>query len=311
MNRKISIGVDVGGSHISSVAYEVEEKKILPHTLSESKVDNKKSADEIISTWAKVISQTIDKVGPCQLSGIGFAMPGPFDYVNGIALFQQMTNKYENLYGVNVGIEISKALGLNENVPVRFINDAAAFAIGESTAGGAAGFNRCLAITLGTGFGSSFIMNHVPVVSGDTVPPGGMVYHLPFEKGVADDYFSTRGLLGRYFDKTGLRFSGVKELAEKASHDAVAKDVFLDFGHKLGIFLHPWIRKFNVETLVIGGNIAKSFHLFGESLTKVYTYFGINLSIQLSVLNETASMIGAAQLSDDDYYNSIKSILNS
>jgi glucokinase len=311
MNRKISIGVDVGGSHISSVAYEPDEKKILSHTFSESKVDNKESADEIISTWAKVIAETIDKVGPCQLSGIGFAMPGPFDYVNGIALFQQMTNKYEKLFGVHVGLEISKALGFSDNVPVRFINDAAAFAIGESIAGGAAGFNRCLAITLGTGFGSSFILNHVPVVSGDTVPLGGMVYHLPFEKGVADDYFSTRGLLNRYFEKTGVRLSGVKELAEKAPQDALAEEIFCDFGTKLGIFLHPWVRKFNVETLVIGGNIAKSFHLFGESLTKVYTYCGINLSIQLSVLNETASMIGAAKLSDDDYYNSIKSILNS
>jgi glucokinase len=311
MNRKISIGVDVGGSHISSVAYESDERKILSHTFSESKVDNKESADEIISTWAKVIAQTIDKVGPCQLSGIGFAMPGPFDYVNGIALFQQMTNKYENLYGVHVGLEISKALGFSDNVPVRFINDAAAFAIGESTAGCATTVNRCLAITLGTGFGSSFINDHVPVVSGDTVPPKGMVYHLPFEKSVADDYFSTRGLLNRYFEKTGVRLSGVKELAEKAYDDTSAKCIFNDFGIKLGIFLQPWIKKFDVEAFVIGGNIAKAYHYFGDSMTNVFKYCGQNLTIQLSVLNETASMIGAAQLSDDDYYNSIKSILNS
>jgi glucokinase len=301
--------VDVGGSHISSVAYELVEKTIIAHTFSECKIDNKKTADDIISTWANVISQTIDKVGPYQISGIGFAMPGPFDYVNGIALFEKITNKYENLNGINVGTEICKVLELNDNISVRFINDAAAFAIGESLAGGAAGVNRCLAITLGTGFGSSFINNHVPVVSGDHVPPDGMVYHLPFEKSIADDYFSTRGLLNRYFDKTGKRLSGVKELAERANDDAVAKCVFKDFGLKLGIFLYPWVHKFGVETLVIGGNIAKAFHLFGDSLRIVFSYSGMNLPIRISVLNETASMIGAAQLSDDDFYNSIKSIL--
>jgi glucokinase len=105
--------------------------------------------------------------------------------------------------------------------------------------------------------------------------------------------------------------SGVKELAEKAYDDTSAKCIFNDFGIKLGIFLQPWIKKFDVEAFVIGGNIAKAYHYFGDSMTNVFKYCGQNLTIQLSVLNETASMIGAAQLSDDDYYNSIKSILNS
>jgi glucokinase len=311
MNKKVSIGVDVGGSHISSVAYDLSEKVLLPPTLSESSVNNKKPADDIMRTWAGVISQTIEKAGPCEVTGIGFAMPGPFDYVSGIALFQQMTNKYESLYGIHVGNEISRLLGLGEKVPVRFINDAAAFAIGESIAGSAATVSRCLAITLGTGFGSCFIRDHVPVVSGETVPPEGMVYHLPFEESVADDYFSTRGLMGRYFTKTGIQLSGVKELAEMAQNETIAQELFSDFGTKLGRFLLPWIQKFGVETLVIGGNIAKAHHLFGNSLTKVFSDSQNDIAVQLSVLNETASMIGAAQLSDDDYYNSIKSILNS
>jgi glucokinase len=310
MNKKVSIGVDVGGSHISSAAYILDEKRFLPQTLAESKVDNKKPANEIIFTWAKTIAETIERVRPHEISGIGFAMPGPFDYFNGIALFQQMTNKYEGLYGVNVAREMSIALRLAENIPVRFINDAAAFAIGESIAGNAANVNRCLAITLGTGFGSSFIKDQIPVVSGDTVPPEGMVYHLPFEKGVADDYFSTRGLLARYFEKTGEHLPGVKELAEKALIDPVAKDLFCDFGTKLGMFLRPWIQKFGVEALIIGGNISRAFHLFGDSMMQGYADIGFNLRINISELNETASIIGAASLSHDDYYFNLKSILN-
>ena len=308
MEKKISIGVDIGGSHISSAAYCVEEKKILPQTHAESKLDNKKPADEIILTWAKTISETIEKVKPQEIRGIGFAMPGPFNYIDGIALFQTMTNKFENLYGVNVAREISKALGLGANIPVRFVNDAAAFAIGESIAGSAASSSRFLAITLGTGFGSTFIKDRIPVVSGETVPPEGMVYHLPFEKSIADDYFSTRGLLGRYFEQTGEYLPGVRELAEKAPNNSVAQELFSDFGKKLGIFLKPWIQKFGVEVLVMGGNISNAFHLFGDSLMEVYTESGICLKFNISELKEAASIIGAASLSEDDYYNQLKSI---
>jgi glucokinase len=309
MKKKVSIGVDVGGSHISSAAYLPDEKRLLLQTLVERDLDNQDPADKILSVWAETIAETIEKAGPCDLKGIGFAMPGPFDYFNGIALFSGLNKKYENLYGLNVAIELQKALRLNKDIPVRFINDAAAFAIGESEAGSAAGARRCLAITLGTGFGSAFLLDQIPVLSGETVPPKGMVYHLAYEKGTADDYFSTRGLLTRYFEQTGIRLPGVRELAEITPGDPVAQAIFYDFGTKIGLFLKPWIQKFGVEVLVVGGNISKAFHLFGDSLVKVYGESGIHLQITISELKEMASIIGSAALTDDDYYNRIKPVL--
>ena len=43
------------------------------------------------------------------VKGIGFAMPGPFDYVKGICYIRGVA-KYENLYGINVGEAIAEAL---------------------------------------------------------------------------------------------------------------------------------------------------------------------------------------------------------
>ncbi len=94
------------------------------------------------------------------------------------------------------------------------MNDASAFAVGEAWAGSASGSNRSLAITFGTGFGSAFISNKIPVVDGPEVPRIGCVYHLPYKDGIADDYFSTRWFLGRYKAITGKELKGVKELAE-------------------------------------------------------------------------------------------------
>jgi len=309
MVNKIAIGVDVGGSHICSAAYMMDDMKILLKTFAEKKLDNTEPAEKIISTWCGTISETIEKAKNLNVGGIGFAMPGPFDYYNGIGLFEGLNQKYEALHGIDIGNEIRKSLDLPENFPVRFINDATAFAIGESIAGRAAEASRCLAITLGTGFGSAFINEKIPVVSGKEVPTGGMVYNLPFENGLADDYFSTRGLLGRYYDLTGDDLVGVKELAANSSGNPVIQDVFHDFGTKLGLFLQPWIKSFGVETLVIGGNISKAFHLFDDSLKAVFSKSEPDLNLYISELMETASIIGSASLINDEYYERLKPIL--
>ena len=111
---------------------------------------------------------------------------------------------------------------------------------------------------MGTGFGSAFIKDGLPVVDGEQVPEQGCVWYIPFEEGIADDYFSTRGLIKRFYESTGKQLAGVKEIADLAISDLAAKALFNDFGEKMGIFLNPWIQKFEMEVLVIGGNISKS-----------------------------------------------------
>ncbi|MBE0654324.1 MAG: ROK family protein [Bacteroidales bacterium] len=307
--KTIAIGVDVGGSHVSCAACHVYEKKFLPQTLSEDDLDNQGTVQEITGVWVNTIQKTIDKVGLENLKGIGFAMPGPFDYINGIALFKGNNKKYESLYGLNVPVAIREKINLPEGLPIRFINDATAFAIGEDWLGKASGTENSLSITLGTGFGSAFLSNHMPVTSGENVPEMGALYHLPFENGNADDYFSTRGLLGRFENRSGKKLAGVKELALLAPNDPAAKDVFADFGRKMGIFLKPWLVKSRIEVLVIGGNISNAFNLFGDDLRNSLTDQGVDIRIEISELKETAAMIGSSILADDDYYGRLKPLL--
>jgi glucokinase len=305
----IAIGVDVGGSHVSCAACNIEEKRYLQDTFSESDLDNQGTAEEIIGVWSRTIQQTIDKVGLNNVAGIGFAMPGPFDYAKGIAMFKGNNKKYENIYGLNVPETLRIKLNLPDTFPIRFINDATAFAIGEDWIGMASGSKRSMAITLGTGFGSAFLSDRLPVVSGSEVPEMGCVWYLPFENGNADDYFSTRGFLNRYFEKTGVQVSGVKALAQLADEQDDARMLFEDFGNKLGQFLAPWVVKFGVEVLVIGGNISYAFHLFGESLKTSLKANGADIRIAVSELKESASMIGSAVLVDEHYFGRVKSLL--
>ncbi|MDO9254016.1 MAG: ROK family protein [Bacteroidales bacterium] len=307
--KKIAIGVDVGGSHVSCAGCNLAGKKYLPETHSENELDNQGSAEEIISVWAKTIKETMLKTSVEKIAGIGFAMPGPFDYVNGVALFKGNNKKYENIYGLNVPLAIRKVLGLPSGFPVRFINDATAFAIGEDWIGKACGTSNSLSITLGTGFGSAFLSNRMPVTSGENVPETGAVWHLPFENGNADDYFSTRGLLNRYQTLTGKQLSGVKELAQLASNNEIANKIFIDFGFKMGVFLKPWLQKSKIEVLVIGGNISNAFSLFGKHLQDYLSENGVEVRVEISELKETAAMIGSSILADDTYYEQLKPLL--
>jgi glucokinase len=306
---KIAIGVDIGGSHVSSMAFSLEKKKLLSHTFSESELDNHASSQEIIAAWAGVIKETIQLAGAEKVGGIGFAMPGPFDYVKGISLFTGQNDKYENTYGLNVPDELRKYMNLPAGFKIRFINDATAFAIGEDQVGQARRFTRSLSVTLGTGFGSAFIRNGLPVVEGQDVPKQGCLWHIPFEDGIADDYFSTRGLISRFEKETGKKTDGVKELALLAKNDHAARNLFVDFGTKMGAFVKPWIEKFGIEALVMGGNISRAYHLYGSHLEQFLADSNQPVKVAVSELKENASFIGSATLVNDRFYEQVLPVL--
>ena len=308
MNMKYSVGVDIGGSHITCALIDLEKNEIIRETLTEMPVDNQGEAHEIIETWSEAIGRSMRNIDSCQIKGIGFAMPGPFDYVNGICLIKGIP-KYEKLYGINVGTEISLALGLTEDQSIRFMNDAFSFAVGESIAGQAADSTKSMAITLGTGFGSAFIDNHVPVVTGDSVPRLGYVYHIKYKDGIADDYFSTRWFIRRYKELTGKDAAGVKSIADEAIREENVREIFIEFGSSLGEFLAPILNRFGATVLVLGGNISRAYDLFGPSLESGLQRKNCTSKAYTSLLKEDAALLGSAYLLETEFWDAVKESL--
>ncbi len=301
MSKKYAVGIDIGGSHISSILVDLNSGDVLVNSLSKNLVNNKADVDTIISSWGVAISNTINCVGIDNIDGLGFAIPGPFDYENGIALLKDVA-KYDSLYGVNVGDKIREHLQLPSHVPIRFINDALSFAIGETWKGIAKEKTNVVAITLGTGFGSSFCTDGIPVIEGLSVPNMGYVYHIPYENSIADDYFSTRWFIKEYEAKTGQLVNGVKDIANLYLTNTDAQSVINDFGNRLGCFMSPLLKQFNADALVIGGNISKAYPLFGASLKDSLQQNNVSVELMISELGEEAAMTGAARLIDESYW---------
>ncbi|MFA6127852.1 MAG: ROK family protein [Bacteroidales bacterium] len=308
MKQKYAVGTDIGGSHITCALIDLEHQMILPETRVTIPVDNAAPADIILGVWSEAIGEAILGIAIDELAGIGFAMPGPFDYVNGIALFERV-EKYLGLYGVNVSEEIRSLLKLPARVSFRYMNDATAFAVGEAWIGVAEEVKKSMAITLGTGFGSAFIDDGIPVVDRKDTPPLGCVWHLPYKDSIADNYFSTRWFVRQYAELSGETVCGVKEIADVARKDPKVAALFTEYGAGIGGFLGPWLNTFNAEILVIGGNMAGASDLFLPAFEKALADLNCKTRIAWSELKEDAALIGSARLLDPGYWVKIERLI--
>lgn len=280
---KIYIGVDIGGSHITAAVVNLASGTINDTSLRRAHVDSHASADEILNHWATTIRKTAhsDNLSECQ---IGIAMPGPFDYENGICWMKNV-NKYEQLYGLNIKQELAHRLGVLPH-QIHFRNDAEAFLAGEMLFGAGRGFEQGLGITLGTGLGTSFFEN------GQAHDLALGIQH-PLHDGVAEDFISTRWFIKRYAELTKKSISGVKELVEAYETDAIARQIFDEFGQNIATVMADFVTLYQPQVIIFGGNIAHAATLFFDTVEAHLHQKAMKVTLRQSALNELAALMGS------------------
>ncbi len=296
-DKELILGVDIGGSHISAALVNAANGAVLEETFCKKVINAGAAVHEIIEQWLETLESSLSKQSGYRLKGIGIAMPGPFDYENGICRMDGV-NKYQSLYGINIKQLLKNRLEITPKVPVIFENDAACFGIGESLMKGAAHFEKVVVITLGTGFGAGFIFHHQFLKEGAGVPPGGCLYNSPFKNGIAEDYISSRWLIKTYADLSGKPVTNVAAIAGAAMQgdDKTAIKLFEIFGGNIAACLIPWLRSFQAECLIIGGSISKAAPLFLPALKEILDREGVRSIIKISEGMEFSAIAGAAAL---------------
>lgn len=274
------IGVDIGGSHLTAAHIDAVDFTILKRSLIRTRVASTEGAEEILDAWVSALSPLMIRDGK-EISKIGVAMPGPFNYEKGISLMKGM-KKYDALYGMNVKQILAERLDIPTD-HLLFRNDAEAFLDGELASGAVAGEKRAVGITLGTGLGSA------SNCQGKTVDSN--LAFLPFRESIAEEYISTRWFANRYKELTGKEVKNVEALL--ASGDkAIIETLFEEFGIHLATFLNIFIAQENPDVVVIGGNIAKTWDHFLPVVLKHLENKQVN--IKQSALWEDGALIGAA-----------------
>lgn len=296
-----AMGVDIGGSSLRCGLVS-RAGRLRRGSHRRVSVDSKGDREAILRTLVLPIRDGLrqSEAERLHLVGIGIGMCGPLDYDRGISLIQGV-DKYEALYGVNLKEEFHRRLSLPDRFPIAFEVDTWAFARGEAWRGAGRGFRRVLAVTLGTGLGSAFVNEGRILTEGPGIPsPYGWIGGLPYGQGKLDDYFSRRGILASYGAKVETkpdRHIDVKDIAVRARMgDELCREVFREFGERLGGALGPIAAKFGAQCLILGGRISGSFGLFARPLKDQLGSMAPSCEVRVARSIRYSALYGAAMM---------------
>ncbi|ASN05649.1 ROK family protein [Virgibacillus necropolis] len=261
MFKQYYLCLDIGGTEIGVNLLNSDKKPFYPENICyESKA--KKDQNSILQHFRNIITEHLQfsNMNDAELLGIGVAIPGPFDYENGISLMRGI-RKYDAIYKINLKelmIQWIVELGFNDTTPLIFENDATSFAKGEYYYGVAKGMNKGMFITLGTGCGSTFIENALIVKNKYGLNQTGMIYDAPFLTGTIDEYLSAKGLKDVAKANNLMIPDGYQLFLAAEKGDMMARKTFKQFGKQIARGLSPFILSFEPDILVLGGQISQS-----------------------------------------------------
>lgn len=276
---------DVGGSHASAALVQGRDLQ----GRSSSTVDSDGTAVEILGALEALGKQVLSECGLAadSLSGVSLGFPNPFDYENGISYIR---HKFGALYGQNLRADLAARFGIQPQA-VTFVNDASAYMLGEIHFGAAAGVNRVIGITLGTGVGSAFAVDGNIVTHGEGVPNEGFLWNAPYEDSIVEEFVSSRAIRGHFYQVTG-EHAEVSDIARRSATEVGAMITMQEFGKTLGTVLKKTCRDFRPDAIVLGGAISRSAHLFLPAAQEQLSGTGVRLLV--SQLFDDAALLGAS-----------------
>ena len=286
--------LEIGGTHVTAIRVSSAPWALVPGSLTRISLNANDPADQLLDD----IAAAADALGNGHRSDWAVAIPGPFDYAQGIGLFSDV-GKFDTLRGVDLRHGLTTRITPRPS-RVRFLNDADAFGVGEYAVGAARGHDRAVCITLGTGVGSAFLDRGEPVNAGPMVPPDGSIHLLLHAGRPLEETVSRRAIRAAYARAAGVaeeapdvrtiaaRARGGERLAQRVLHRAFAG---------LGAALAPVLERFQASILVLGGSMAGSWDIvapaIGDGLSSVQPSLDLS-AIRRAERADDAALLGAA-----------------
>jgi len=273
--------LEIGGTHVTGALVDPDGWRVTRATRHH--LDADASAAAILDRFVRAGAALETPRGATW----GVAMPDPFDYDTGIALFEGV-GKFAALRGVDVGSALRERL----RGRFRFVNDADAFMLGEWAAGAAVGTRRCAGITLGTGVGSGWLVDGQVVDPGS--PPGGRMHRMDVAGRPLEDVVSRRAIRRAYAEAGGDPEADVKQIADAArAGEARARRVLDAAMTALGRVVGRCVSGFRADVLVVGGSMSASWDLFAPAFRAGALGCGLP-RVALAADSDRAPLVGAA-----------------
>jgi glucokinase len=312
---KTAIGVDVGATRIKLVLISESGMVLCSQVLP---TPRDASGPEILDQIATVISSFKSAAATYAPRGVGIAVP---NFVVGPDWVQRWPNNMPALENVAARPVFAERFG----DAIAMANDVSAAVIAEHLFGHAAGRNRIVLMSIGTGISIGVIadgelLQYTWGTSGDT---GHIIVDT---QGLLECSCGARGCLETVASGTGIsqealralrrgetselsrlgdlnRSISPEDVAEAARHgDELAARIFDRAAMFLGIALASYAHIFAPELIVLAGGVTRSFDLLQQGIHESLARFGspsrlsVLEDVVVSAFPELGAAIGSASL---------------
>lgn len=238
------------------------------------------------------------------LIGIGIGTRGMVEAKTGVVTFEK---ELEGWQGTPVKAQLEAATGLR----VEINNDANCAALAEARLGGAAGFQRVVCLTVGTGLGGGFVFDGEVMngIHGGAGEVGHMILH---PNGLLCNC-GRRGCSEQYISGTALkRMIQQEDVIDPETGDlALPQDLFRlaaigqsraiavrnEFLSNFAIIISTLQAVLDMDCVVIGGGVSESADDWWECLLEKVEPLKLKpLNLKRAVFGNEAGMLGAAML---------------
>lgn len=256
--KECVLALDAGGTFLKCGLFS--DGMLISGSLDSQPVNSNGTFEEVHAAYFTLLTRVRDfaMLNSFIIKEVSVDTPGPFDFKNGIS---RMTHKYLAIKDKPLIPVIRAPLG---DVRVRFMHDSAAFIYGAAT--GAPGYRRYAGVMIGTGLGFALMIDGV-VLRNENGGPARSIYAQPYKNGIAEDVVSGRGIVSAYNARSKFPVMSAKKIGDRAeSGDELSLSVYRDMAVVLAEIISPILDEYNIEALLLGGQISKSFPIFGDIL---------------------------------------------
>lgn len=291
----ISIGIDLGGSRIKTIAI-TPEGTVLDREVQSIRNQDEPSFD--MAPWAEVIGSRVETLEARhgKAEAIGIAAPG---------LPDKRERSIAHLPGRLHGIEdLDWTRFLQRERPVPVLNDAHAALLAEVWQGSAKGLQNVILLTLGTGVGGAAMVDG-HVLRGH-INRAGHLGHISLNPwglpGITGIPGSLEEAIGEcsLLQRTRKRYETTRELvAAYRRGDNTASEIWLRAVYALACGIASLINVLDPEVVILGGGIAEAgdalFEPLREYLDDVeWRPTGNAVRVVPAAMGEYAGALGAA-----------------
>jgi glucokinase len=292
MDKKVIIGVDLGGTKIMTGAIDYEGRVL--GTPIKVPTEGNDTAESIIRRVTNSVETTMAglNISISDVAGIGIGSTGPLDLYDGLILeCPQLPNMHF--------FPLRKTIQDHFGIDVYLNNDANCLIYGESIFGAAADKKNVVGFTLGTGIGCAVILDK-KILNGST-GTAGEIWPVPYQSGIIEDIVSGGGVSKIYKIISGWDKTSFEVYKMAVEGDTEALQTWNEFGKHLAVPIAWSINLIDPEVVILGGSITGAWPFFKDSMEEhlrkwICPVPAERTKVILAKLGDNAGFIGAACL---------------